>query len=221
MMKHTAHSNTTWLVMTACAALLAPTVSMAVPSSLNLIPTADVLPANEFTLQVEADGHRHPCDTGGEYWLLSGFCIGDRLEIGVDRSLPQDGGGEWFMDAKLQIVPESATSPAIAVGTLDLTRGGIESNWYLVATRDIGPLRTTAGYSRDDEQRLLLGASWDVSERLTLMSDYSSAPGGALTIGACSEVAPGTYALLYFAQGNTTDADNFVGLNVSWSLNWR
>lgn len=204
-----------------CAVTVAPIACVACPSALNLVPTADVLPANEFTLQIEADGHGWPGDRGGEYWLLTGFGIRDRLEIGLDRSLPQDGGGEWFMDGKFQIVPESEASPAIAVGALDLTRGGMETDWYLVATKDIGALRATAGYSKNGEQRLLLGASWDVSERLTLMSDYSSAPGGALTLGVASEVSPGVCALLYFAQNNTSGADNFVGLNLGWRLNWH
>ena len=203
------------------AALLAPhSLALAVPTALNLIPTADVPGPRNFCWQLEADGHTTPFSAGAQYWLLTCFGITDELEVGLDRMESRDDGA-WFLDAKLLLTPETDRTPALALGARDLTRGGPANFWYLVATKDLGSVRTTFGYQNDETGRLLIGATHQLSDTTSLLADWTSGPDAYAALGLAHQVGPNLTALLYFARGSSSPDDSFVGLNICRSCCWR
>jgi hypothetical protein len=216
-MRMGARTTPKWAVMCAGAlAVLATSAALAVPSSLNVMPTADVVGKGKCLVEIEADGHATPLAEGAQVWLLTDFGIGDRLEAGVNR-VEGPGLSRWTMDAKLQLVPESGRVPALAIGATDITRRDDGSLWYAVATKGLGPVRATVGYQRDFASRLMLGGAYSLTGKLTLLSDWSSGPLGAGTLGLCRDLGHNRYLLLYYSRNNSGDGGNFAGLNLLWN----
>jgi hypothetical protein len=200
--------------------VLSSSAAVAVPTSLNLMPSADVVGNGRCLVELEDDGCPTPFAEGPQWWLLTNFGLGDRLEVGLNR-LECPGVSRWFMDAKLQLVPESDRLPALSVGATDITRCDEDSVWYVVGTKGVGPVRATVGYQHDDFSHLMLGGAYSVSKRLTLLSDCTTGPRGWATLGLCQDIGHGCSVLLYYARNNSDKGDSFTGLNLTWSGEWR
>ena len=200
--------------------LLASSLALAVPTSLNLLPTADVAGKGKYLIELEIDGHATPFASGAQDWLLTDVGIGDRLEVGVNR-VEGPGLSRWTMDSKLQLVPESERMPALAIGATDITRRDEGATWYVLGTKGLGPVRATVGYQRDSFGRLMLGGAYNITSRLTLQSDWTSGPGGTGTLGVCQDIGHSRCLLLYYARSNSGNEGNFTGLNLTWNCEWR
>jgi hypothetical protein len=202
------------------ASLLAPCLVAASPTGLNLVPTADVVGSECFSVELEAVGHATPFAAGGERALLTEFGLNDRIEVGLDRLLSH-GTKRTCLDAKAQLLRREQGDLAVAAGVTDLTRwDGTSSVWYLVGTRDFGPTRATLGLQRDGQYRTLVGFARSLTDSLCLQADWVTGRDGCAALGLVFEL-PGDWEVLAFAaHGNTNREGDFVGLNLAWNGRW-
>jgi len=123
--------------------LLLPLSCFAVPTGLNVIPTADSLGTGQSRLEFESDGSGKLYVPHGESLIGSqaGFLLG--IEGGADEV----SGKTTVYNLKWQVLPDSFILPAVAVGAQNLAHGET-TQYYLVATKNVLPvinLKLTAG----------------------------------------------------------------------------
>jgi len=113
------------------------TISWCLPSfngysGLFYVPTAEVLPANSWSVgafSVDLD-EVFPDRYCFSYGLPGG------MELNVIKYVPDDEEEETLLSGKYQIFPETKDKPALAVGVFDVTEER-ETTVYLVASRTL------------------------------------------------------------------------------------
>jgi hypothetical protein len=207
------------LVLVAGIAL--PSVCLSCPTALNIVPSADVVGARGYALQLELDGHATPLSGGAEAWLMTQWGVAAGVEVGVDLADATDGK-DLLADAKWQVVAEGERTPAVAVGGLDLFDGADCRAWYAVASMSPkgGSLRLSAGAMKDDCWRGLAGAQWDVDDMYTVYADWISGPGAYAAVGVWRALSSELGVQVYHARCNTDEEEGFVGLNFTYCGEW-
>lgn len=163
----------------ALPAAAAPTVYG--PTGLMFVPTADVLPNGGFNFALHRFGEGN--------FLTFNTSLMDNLEFGV-TAVSWDGGhwdgGRWVdgtdarANVKFRLLPESRTSPALAVGVSDLAddhgRGA-----YVVLTKSLPQVgfRGTIGLNQDG---LIAGLSKELNPVSISKSGKGSRPGATFLI---------------------------------------
>ncbi|MHB9130117.1 MAG: hypothetical protein ACYDBB_03380 [Armatimonadota bacterium] len=166
--------NTRWAYCVGTLALLltawAPV--RACYSGLVLIPTADMVGANNFSLDAQVDGSLPECEVDLKL-LNTQFGFGDRFEAGVDFDLSDNADTRALFNAKYLLATYQGGKGALAVGTSNIGNH-LTSLPYLVATQDLTALRGHAGVIRiDGRNRWFVGADRALNEQCTLMGDYT------------------------------------------------
>jgi hypothetical protein len=163
--------------------MLASLPCMATYSGLVVIPTADVLADGEYCIEPQID------DTfGGDgeqvRILNTQFGLASRLEAGVDYDLSEDVDTRVFLNAKYLLLPGTQKSPAVAVGVCGIGED-VRSSSYVVGTQEIAPSsRVHLGVMRiEGKNRWFVGADYAVSEKLTLMADYTYGDENCSSVG--------------------------------------
>lgn len=191
--------------------------ALASPTGLNLIPTADVMPRHYLNVQLESDGYPTACSRGSNRYLLTQFGLRDDLELGFDVC---DLGGEndFSLDAKWQFCRETPRRPAMAVGVMNVWVPDCETVYYLALSKTVltPDTRLTLGVQRDGTGRFLVGASHDLGERVALLADFTSGPGGYATLGVSVALTPQWYLQPYYGWNNSSGGEDFMGLNLTW-----
>lgn len=184
------------------------------PTSLNLVPTADMLEAGSLRVEWERDGYPGLLSGEGDSFLLLQAGLSDRLEAGTDL-YHCDGNTTAALNAKWLLAREAGKRPALAVGMLDVGNG-MRPVSYVAASGDVGPLRLHGGAARTGNHVTGFGgAEYEVRAGLYLLADYRAGREGYLTIGIYGEGASGAAISLAVGFPNASDGSNLLLVNVS------
>ena len=132
------------------------------PTSLNVIPTADVLPDRAANIAIQLNGG--PTSSGYLFvnQLQTQLGVGDNAEFGYDASLGPEGEGFW--NAKYRICTETRRRPALAVGVLSNV-GRFDNPLYVTSYKTYGQARLHVGAVQvSGSLRAMLG--WELQRRL-------------------------------------------------------
>lgn len=189
--------------------------ALASPTSLNVIPTAEVLPHGTANIGVQLSGG--PTSSG--YLFLNQFQaqlgIGDNIEFGYDVSLGPQGEGFW--NAKCLLFPESRRRPALAVGLLSNV-GQFDNPAYITSFKTVGQTRLHMGaIQMSNSVRAMLG--WDIwhNDPLSLQADYISGPEAYASFGAIYNWPNGISLNLAQLIGNSPSAANAYLVVLGWT----
>lgn len=199
----------------------------AAPSGLNTIPTVDVVPEKQWTLQVQ-NGNTQLSDAPTLFaqplpalQLQSGVWT-QRIEAGFDAVTPERPG-DWrgVANVKLVALTESYVRPAIAIGAAQLG-GGFDALYYAVVTRTLDyqamqyqrfrahhrnlklhGIRLHAGIlgTRGDP-RAFVGSDVQLSDKALLYADWIAGHDHAATLGGVWVVNSAWSAQAALLRGN-------------------
>lgn len=196
-------------------AALACAAAFANPTSLNVIPTAEVLPNGNANFAVQLTGGRTPSG----YTFLNQFQtelgLGDNIEFGYDQALPPTGPSLW--NAKYRIYEETRRRPALAVGLL--TNAGVFNNpVYVTAFKSDGDARLHVGaIEAGNSLRAMLGFDLWHGAPLAFQADYISGSGTYISFGVVYSCANGLSLTAAQLVGNTASTPNAYLVILSWS----
>ncbi len=149
-------------------------------SGLLLIPTAETVPAGEYSLDLQLDGDATVPEVN-TYLLNTEFGLNDRVEAGIDYLFSGDAGERLMVNAKY--LAYSAETRAVALGIYNLG-GDRKMIPYVTALQDLGAVRGHLGAQRNDGKiRWFVGVDRAVNDRLTLLADYISGDENAASLG--------------------------------------
>ena len=152
-------------------------------SGLTIIPTADIIGENQYSLDYQIDGE-FPVRDEDTRILNTEIGVGQNAEIGLDFDLSHDAETSVLANIKYLITAGNEQRPALAVGVCNLGRN-LRSSQYLVATQDFKLLRGHLGAIRvDGDNHWFLGVDRSVTERLILMADYTCCGENFSSVGA-------------------------------------
>ena len=160
---------------------LLPLIAAAIPTGLNTIPTAEVLPNGDNRLEAELG------NSGKLYAPLHSSIYGSEqglplnMEVGIDDVT----GKGAVLNGKWQFSGDNAILPVMAVGIQDIGNDS-RAEYYLAATKT-APYRLaslTVGVLRDGEGdfRTLLGASLQFGP-LLMMGDWVNESRSSIAAG--------------------------------------
>lgn len=168
------------VVATAVLGLAAP--CPACYSGLIIIPTADMVEPGKYAIEPQLDGSLAESSIDTRI-LNSQFGLSPRLEAGVDFDLSDDADPRVLGNLKYLAAPGSKRAAAIALGVCNMG-SHIRSNPYVVATHELGSLRGHFGVMRiEGNNRWFAGMDRAVTDRLTLMADYTSGEENLASVG--------------------------------------
>ncbi len=170
-----------------CAGLALAAPAHGSPTGLNIIPTADVLPAGTASVEGEVFGPGGLPARESEPYALLQVGFPGRLEAGVDRGI---GGAARSAagNVKWQVLPQTGVLPALALGAQNIS-GRQRIQPYLAATRSLGRTRIHAGLLRDDAgTHLLAGVEHAIGTRLVVQGDHVGGSGGISSAGVALQV---------------------------------
>lgn len=203
------------MIWSTFSVLLVAAGAFATPTSLNVIPTAKVLPHGQANFAVQLSGG--PTSSGYLFvnQLQTELGIGDNVEFGFDASLGPGGSNLW--NAKYRVYEETRRRPALAVGVLS-NAGQFDNPVYITAFKADGQVRLHAGAIQiSGSPRAMLG--WDIwhGDAISLQADYISGCGGYASIGVVISWPNG--ASLNVAQlfGNSSSAPNAYMVIAGWT----
>lgn len=179
-----------------------PTSLPAYPTSLNLIPTADILEANNLRLAYESDGKGQPFGQPNFQYAYSEYGIGDKFEFGVDI-YDITNAKDAYYNAKYLLLPESRHLPALAAGVWlvsDVTRPA----YYLTGHKSLNQLRIHAGVQEQSGGGWLqFGVDYALSPKLSLLADYQTGSERYHTLGLFCTPVSQISINVYYAHNNT------------------
>jgi len=185
------------------------------PTTLNIIPTSDVLPHGEANIAVQLSGG--PISSGYSFLNLfqTQLGVGGNLEIGLDPSLGPNKGNIW--NAKYRLCWETSRSPALAMGAFANVPG-------------VGNPVYAIGHKRMGQSRLHLGAmymigsayamaGWDIwpGSYIVPQVDYMSGSGNYVSIGVLVNFPNGLAMNAAQLMGNSSSAPNSYLVLVEWT----
>lgn len=151
-------------------------------SGLTIIPTADVIGADTYGLELQFDGDT-PTSAPDTRILNTEIGFGDRLEAGVDFDLSKDADPRVLLNAKYQLARNTEGTELLGLGICNVG-SGVRASPYLVGTRDFGAFRGHLGLIRTDEaDRLFLGIDKAVNDLVTAMLDYTAGDENYSSVG--------------------------------------
>lgn len=190
-------------------------LAWAYPTSLNVIPTADILDWGSMRLEYENDGYSRVFAAGSEnYWLFE-MAVGPRLELGVD--VYDTDKASYMANAKYELMMESDRSPAVAFGAVDVGEGGCPT-YYLAAAKDLGSTRLHAGgIGNRHAANPMLGLELGVTRNSWLLFDWIDGAENYLTAGIYLETKHGPAFNMAIGFPNSSHNSNLALVNVSWT----
>lgn len=197
-------------------AALSPVVN-ACPTSLNLIPSVDVMEPYTLSIQYENDGYPNTFQAGSDNLYYFQMGITPKLEAGVDF-LSSGGETKTLLNAKYQFFSETEKHPALSVGAMSIGAGP-SPVYYAVAAKTFGKPRLHIGaMGNGDGSEIIGGVDLSLNDSLCLMSDYIGGSEGFASIGACLSPKKGPAYLLVYGFANDSSSENLCFLNVAWEL---
>jgi len=162
---------------------LAAAPALACYTGLTLIPTAETVGADRYGVELQFDG-AFPARSSDTRIVNTQLGFGERLEAGVDYDLSEGAPTRVLLNAKYLLATGGERTPAVAVGICDVGRR-LKATPYAVATQELRGLRGHLGIARiESSGRWFVGADGAVSERVTLMADYTAGQDNWWSLGA-------------------------------------
>ncbi len=198
-----------------CAVTLASIPAFGTPTSLNAVPTADVLACGQANLAVQFSGGRISGDYDFFNQFQTEFGFGKNIELGVDFSIGPNTGNPC--NAKYRIYDETKHRPAIAIGQyVDLY--GTGNPPYITSYKRIGTSRLHFGATRIDQSiRALAGYDLWHGRPFTLQADYVSGPRTYASIGFVLNLRDGFSINAAQLIGNSDQAPNAYMVIAGWT----
>lgn len=151
-------------------------------SGLTIIPTAEVIGANTYGIELQFDGSI-PTPSPDTRILNTELGFGERFEAGVDFDLSEDADPRVLLNAKYQLSRDAEGTKLLALGVCNLG-SGITASPYLVGTRDFGTHRGHLGVIRTEEaDRAFVGVDKALSDKVTGMVDYTAGEENYSSVG--------------------------------------
>ncbi len=145
--------------------------SIAGCSGLTLIPTADCVGANQYSLDLATDASFKDPNTDSRF-LSTEFGLGDRFELGVDFDLSKGSDNDPTMNAKYVFLADSNNGLYIAAGVF-ATQLHTKPQSFIAATKVLNYGRLHLGGIRiDNNNRWFVGADKALGEKWTVLADY-------------------------------------------------
>ncbi|MGB9588371.1 MAG: hypothetical protein ACPL7O_09340 [Armatimonadota bacterium] len=155
---------------------------MAAYSGLVLIPTADVLGQGEYCIEPQVDDTLEG-DESATRMLNLQLGLTPRFEMGIDLDVSDEADTRSYLNAKYLAVAGGENKPAIAVGICNMGNNSCSSP-YIVGTHEFTSARAHLGVMRiDHKNRLFIGADRPISDKLTLMADYTAGDENYSSVG--------------------------------------
>lgn len=172
------------LVLLVAILVLAATVpGVACYSGLMLIPTTDTVGAKQFGVEFQVDGSI-PTPKADTYILNTEVGITDRIEAGVDFDLSKDAEPRVLFNGKYVLLKRAGGTQALAIGVCGVGEH-VKASPYLVGTQYFGFVRGHLGaIGVDGKTRWFVGADRAMTDKLTLMADYTSGDENFSSLGA-------------------------------------
>ena len=132
------------------ALLLLPLISLAVPTGLNIMPTADVLGSGQGRMEYESPG-------GGLLYIpQGGWIYGSQsgLFLGIEGGL-DDVNGTTVYNLKWRLLSEGFVLPSFAIGAQNISHD-LATQYYAVMTKSLAGslLKVSAGMLSDGAEPL-------------------------------------------------------------------
>ncbi len=197
------------LVVLVCSAAFCYT------TSINGVPTAEVLGANQLLVEFDNCGYSRPATTDSVTSIFTEFGIGSRFEIGWDHC--EDSAETWqSANGKLRIFDGNDFAPAVAIGSMDLWSGSKPTH-YCVLSKSIGDTRLHFGWIRGSYAHgSIAGADWDIDSGTWLGVDYIPGEANCLRFGVCRDIgSKSTLSLTYGRPNDSAFASRELGITVS------
>ncbi len=193
----------------------------ACPTALNVMPTADVMSEGRLNIQTEVSGDAaHLTDDTG-WSLFTEVGLTRQVEVGADL-VDIGGDSDWVLDAKWQLIVETSSRPAIAIGVLGVNRGA-DRGYYAAAAESFGSggARFHAGILHTRTTTAgMIGAEAQIAPETAILADWITGPDG-LTGWGINRALTGGYDLrVFYLDSNSGEADDTLGLNLCWEGEW-
>ncbi len=187
------------------------------PTSLNIVPTADILEPGQARIELENDGYPSLLKGDSERYLLMEFAATNRFEMGADL-YQIEGRDTWALNGKYQLLAESKALPALAIGAIDLGQG-LKPGYFAAAAKDIGRFRLHAGGITDGGKvHPMAGLEYPLSESLCLLADWIEGGGNYRTVGLYKTLKGDVTAInLAIGFPNASGDEKLVLVNVAWT----
>ncbi|MDO8585530.1 MAG: hypothetical protein Q7T82_00670 [Armatimonadota bacterium] len=211
-------SNRTILTVVISLAVLAVgQAAFSYPTSVNVIPTADILDLGSTRLEYENDGYPRIGKGDSISYGFAQFGLTPRVEIGVDQ-WDISGEPQNAFNGKLLLAEESKFTPALAAGVMDIAEGS-RSSGYAVGMKSFGAFRLHLGYiDAEYSKGLMAGCDQELSEGTYLLADWLPGDENFLAFGLYKEFAKRWAATLTYGFPNQSGGDNLTAVNISYTL---
>jgi len=225
-------------------ACLLPTAAHAAPTMLNQIPTTDLVPVKQVSLQLQ-NGNTEVSGRSSvfhqpELVPQSEFGLPGNIEAGLDVA-PSDPPHDYRpeMNVKWNPVREDYRVPAVAVGATQLGVG-FTPNYFLVLSKTLNyqqiqyqkfrahhrniklrGIRLHAGMLRTSNAwRALAGTDIEVNDRFVVYADWISGARNAVAVGGVLVIDRQNSVQASLLRGNTEDrlSGVLVGLTHTFDL---
>jgi len=210
----------TLTVIAVLAAFVLPVALWAYPSALNLAPCADILGANQLRIAYESDGHNQPYDDGNLEYIYTQIGIGGKFEFGVDFYDVRHASDKFF-NAKYLVTAEKENTPAIAIGTRNISDVS-KTSYYALGCKTYGKARLHfGGETQDGVTTGILGTDYLLAKGVSFLADYQSGQTHYSTAGVYWQATPAIGFNLYWARNNTSalrDTYDYVGAYAAYTL---
>ncbi|MCS7225342.1 MAG: hypothetical protein NZ959_12445 [Armatimonadetes bacterium] len=191
----------------------------AYPTSLNVIPTAEVLESGQMRLELEQEGFPSLTSSRAHSLILFQMGLGRSWEVGIDF-YDVRRSQEPFLNAKFQIQRQVRRQPSLAVGVLNVGRRGTPA-FYAAMSQRVGSGGIHLGaMKRAGRGDWLLGAEYPVGPRLWLLSDWTSERDGWITLGVYGEWASGFGVTVAYGRPNRSSGSHLLLVNLLWVWSW-
>jgi hypothetical protein len=187
------------------------------PTSVCIIPTADIMHNGSMRTEFENDGYPTVGDSDSTNYIYTQFGVTSHLEVGVD-TWDTSGESDTALNAKLLLAKETDTAPAFAVGIMD-TRNGGKSSKYAVSTKAFGEFRLHLGYLHSEyASGAMLGCDDEIAKGFYLLADWIAGDENFLSVGISKQFADRWALTLRYGSPNDSANDNTAAVNISYTI---
>lgn len=188
---------------------------MAAPTTLNIIPTADVLPAGVANLDFQFLGTNTSSGYELDNELQTQFGIGSDAEAGIDWVVNPGGAFRW--NGKYRIYEETEKRPAVAVGVQNIEQMNAEEE-YIACFKSIN--KTTRFHfgliNTPEKPRIMLGLDSSMCPLLVFQADYIQGPENFATLGIVLNPHGIISINIAYLAGNSADAGSGYQITTYW-----
>ncbi len=212
-------------VLSAALAAL-PVVIGATPSTLVWIPSTDIQPKGVFHLGYDTYTSPGSDATNATVYGVT-YGVSEQIEVGIDYF--SGTNRPWFFNAKLRVLEENESNPAVALGIYNVSpKSDVTQNLaYALVSKTFAGTRFHAGYATGkksvlgrDENMVLLGIDRQLDDKWWVAADYQGGKSfmGALSVGAAYKFADNASVLVGYDFYNDSSIKDTVTVQIDIDL---